>query len=259
MKRLNIFFATVYILIVSCNNNNVKPDSSTDKQKQLSQKQFLQIDTGSFKLNPNDKTFYAICFEEHAGWCSTNFSNLGDAQAALDEHKKQTGHTDNTISNDCPFAGNINYDSLMIQTLKYKISQDSKKDLDKYLDKKVNPLFFDNIRFDTTNTLSKSNREFGGGANVPASGMVVLGGSTAGKNITVSVSGQASVRITMWFALAQIPAASWDVAGPGGSTFQLNCNIVKPSPLGCPEWFGQPVTIQAEAINGKFPVWVSFN
>ncbi len=247
--------------MISCNSNSNsrKADALTEKRDELSQKQALQIDTGSFKLNPNDKTFYAICFEEHAGWCSSSFSNLGDAQAALDEHKSKTAHSDNTISNDCPFSGNVNYDSVMIQTLKYKISRDSKKDLDNYLDNKINPLFHDNLRFDTTNTSSKTNREFGGGASVPASGMVVLGGSTAGKNITVSVSGQASVRISMWFTFAQIPAATWDVAGPGGSTFQLNCNIVKPSPLGCPEWFGQPVTIQAEAINGKFPVWVSFN
>src|SRR5690606_34733760 len=99
----------------------------------------------------------------------------------------------------------------------------------------------------------------GGGGQVSNVGhSVTLGGSTAGSSITVSVGGSASVRIGMWFPFASVAAGQWIVAGPGSSTFQLNCNVLRQSP-GCPEWVGQVVTITAEGTNGTFPGWVSFN
>jgi hypothetical protein len=153
-----------------------------------------------------------------------------------------------------------NYEEL-ISLLRKEVSVETKDKLEEKLTYLSNPLGSEGITFQAQDQdkIKNSFTTLGGGGQVNGVNQgTTLGGSRAGTNISVNVGGNASVRIQMWFPLASVPAGSWVVGGPGASNFQLNCNVLH-QPPGCPQWFGQPVTITATGISGTFPVWVSFN
>jgi hypothetical protein len=56
--------------------------------------------------NKKASNFYVVCADPShpGGWCSDLFSNYDDANSALAKHRKDTGHSDNSVENDCPFA-----------------------------------------------------------------------------------------------------------------------------------------------------------
>jgi hypothetical protein len=56
-------------------------------------------------LDPKASTFYVVCAQETGGYCSpTPYSTYASADSALQAHRTQTGHTDNSVENDCPFG-----------------------------------------------------------------------------------------------------------------------------------------------------------
>jgi len=262
MKKIGqaIYVISTTVLF-SCTNS---PTTSHKENSTVASNQDAQVPNSkskisSLRLDKSASGFYAVCAEEHFGWCSAKFNTYGEAKAALDAHKASTNHTDNTVSNDCPFASNSNNSPEIISVLRETVSEQSKEKLEKELLSYYNPLSAKGIQFDSISANDQKLAPLGGGGQVNSVGQrVTLGGSTAGTTITVNVGGNASVRIGMWFPLASNAAGQWIVAGPGSSTFQLNCNVFH-QPPGCPQWFGQVVTITAEGINGTFPVWVSYN
>jgi hypothetical protein len=262
MKKLSqTIFIIVTTILLSCNNSPTTShkENNTEVSNPDVQASNSKIKISTLRLDKKASGFYAVCAEEHFGWCSSKFSTYDEAKKALDDHKASTGHTDNTVSNDCPFASNNNNSPEIISLLRETVSEKSKQQLEKELLSYYNPLSSKGIQFDSINANDEKLEALGGGGQVSGVGQrVTLGGSTAGTTITVNVGGNASVRIGMWFPLASNAAGQWVVAGPGSSTFQLNCNVFH-QPPGCPQWFGQVVTITAEGINGTFPVWVSYN
>lgn len=254
---LRMLYGVFLILIMFSCSQNKQPSNSSPNIP--SQKNLLGLDTAKLKANIKSNTFYAICLEEHSGWCSGPFSSYGEAQDTLASHRAKSGHTDNTVSNDCPFSGVKDYSAISIDQIKKIITPTSLDKFSKLEKNSINPIASNQIAINPSFLNSKhSVRLFGGGNEIPTSGSkVILGGSTAGTTVTVNVSGNASIRIGMNFTLSSIDAGQWVVSGPGASTFQLNCNGIYSS--GCSIWFGQPVTINAQGVNGKYPVWVSFN
>lgn len=90
------------ILVFSCNNSQNADDSTNQKSvNKKAAKEIIKIDT--VQVNKTASTFYAICADEHFGWCSQAFNSYDEANTALTNHKNSTGHTDNTVSNNCPF------------------------------------------------------------------------------------------------------------------------------------------------------------
>ncbi len=102
MKQfLFAIFCIIMSFIIACNNSSSKTNVSDSTLDRKTAKEIIQIDT--VRANKSASTFYAICADEHFGWCSPQYSTYDDANNALQKHKDSTGHTDNTVSNDCPF------------------------------------------------------------------------------------------------------------------------------------------------------------
>ena len=102
-KPISTFiFSLSVIAILSCNNSdNKSPNATEGGVNKKTAKEIIKADT--VHVNKSASTFYAICADEHFGWCSPSFPTYDEANAALESHRKSTGLTDNTISNDCPF------------------------------------------------------------------------------------------------------------------------------------------------------------
>jgi hypothetical protein len=102
MKRLIIpLLSVVALLVGACGNKSSQQITSDSTANRKTAKEIIQIDT--VKVNKSASTFYAVCAEEHFGWCSPQYSTYDEANDALKKHRDSTGHTDNTVSNDCPF------------------------------------------------------------------------------------------------------------------------------------------------------------
>jgi hypothetical protein len=257
MKKVMYFLLLLFAIIqITCKPRSTQSKSGVGEQK----KRFNFSSTR--KLNKSLATFYAVCYEEHSGWCSAKCSTYVDASEELEKHRKATGHKDNSVDNEClPGLASTNPVSQQLAELKKTLVPTSETIFMQKIAEYQNPLMAAGVQF-TKRKFTASAAMIGsrGGGQVPAPGaQVSLGGSTAGTSVTVNVGGEATVKIGMWFLLAQTAAGQWTVAGPGSKTFQLNCNVLQPFPPGCPLWFGQSVSITAEGINGTFPVWVSFN
>jgi len=261
MKKLNYTLALM-LTITSISLSSCMNDSHEKLSTKVKSSVRKTNHAASIKVDKNLSSFYAVCFEEHFGWCSKEFKTYAEAQVALDKHKADTGHTDNTISNNCEANQTASTNSWEeVELFKNTLDAKSLELLNQSQEKLINPLYTNGMHFDSLSLDEKKElRLLGGGAEVKGANQVVsLGRSTAGTSITVNVGGPATVRIGMWFLLAGTAAGQWEVSGPGSKTFQLNCNVLHTSPNGCPIYFGQAVNISAEGINGTYPVWVSFN
>jgi hypothetical protein len=149
---------------------------------------------------------------------------------------------------------NINGSDPQLTELQLLVAQSAKGQTQQLMDK-ISSLMRPFAEFMPSSEPQGGSGPRGGGATISAPGQKVnLCQSSACNTLNVNVSGQATVRIEMWYLFAQLPAGSWQVGGPATVPIPLYNNTFN-TPTQC----GETCYIYAIGLSGSFPVYVSAN
>lgn len=138
--------------------------------------------------------------------------------------------------------------------LQFLLAQSSTGQTQKLVDK-ITSLMRPFGEFTPSSKVLRRSTPRGGGATISASGQKVsLCQSSACNTLSVTVSGQATVRIEMWYLLAQVAAGAWQIGGPATVSIPLYNNT-----FNIPTQCGETCYVYAVGVSGNFPVYVNAN
>ena len=109
MKKtiLSFLALTIYVLCAcksSPKEKKINTEKTSTNKEVVSKTMATPLSTkNSTTLSMSASTFYVICSQHTGGWCSGSYNNYDSAKVALTSHRNSTGHTDNDVSNNCPF------------------------------------------------------------------------------------------------------------------------------------------------------------